>query len=112
MSEITIPDKLTWDEDLEIKFPSGATNLQAAIYESPRATYSEEDIQSKNPIWRGDVYEISHDDNITKLSVILKMRRGPDNHRAIYGRYLVKASCIKSEKPLLQEKIIEVLPKP
>src|SRR3990167_6448705 len=106
MTEITIPDKLTWDEDLEIKFPTGATNLQAAIYESPRATYSEEDIQCKNTIWKGDVDEISQSEDIEKLTVSLKMRRGPDKHRAIYGKYLVKASCIKGEKSIQEEKII------
>lgn len=112
MPEITIPDKLSWEDDLIITFPPGVKNHQAAIYESPRATYSEEDIQQKNPIWRGDVYEISHDDSLHDNDIFLKMRRGPDNHRALYGKYLVKARCIKGEKTLSIEKIIEVLPKP
>lgn len=112
MPEIIIPDKLTHDEDLIVNFPPGTDNHQVLVYESPRATYSEEDVQSKNPIWRGDVYEISHEDNIEGNTVTLKMRRGPDNHRAIYGNYLVKAQCYKADKLVKTEKIIQVLPKP
>lgn len=112
MPEIKIPKTLKHDQDLIIEFPKDVSNPFVAVYESPRAHYSAEDIQRKNPTWRGDVFEISHDDEITSNSITLKMRRGADGKRANYGKYLVKASAVSAQGPIESEAIIEILPKP
>lgn len=112
MSDIKIPKTLKHDEDLTVEFPKGASSIFVAVYESPRAHYSAEDIQRKNPTWRGDVFEISHDDDVTSNEVTLKMRRGADGKRALYGKYLVKASAVGTQGPINAEAIIEILPKP
>ena len=110
---IEIPDSLKHDEDLQITFNRNFTDLRAIVYESPRAIFAEDDKKQEKPIWRGDVFEASHDDNISGSVITLKMRRGPENKRANYGKYLVKAAA-KNEagQPVYEEKLIIVLPKP
>lgn len=101
-----IPDKVKSGEELIVK-TSATLELFAIIYESPREIFEDGDVDHKNPLWRGDVFEVSHSEDYQKDGIHLKMRRGPDNKPAIYGNYLVKVFK-RSTLECVKEKIIQV----
>lgn len=106
MPEIIIPEKAKSGGELMIQ-AANSRELFAIIYESPREIFSDEDTERKNPIWRGDVFEVSHSEDCQKDGIHLKLRRGPNNKAANYGNYLVKV-FERTSLECLAEKIVEL----
>ena len=84
-------------------------SILVVLYDSPRATYAEEDVKNEKPIWDGDVIKISHLEDMVENGAVLKLIRGPENKPLLTGRYLVRVYEIASRN-VLAEKIIELTP--
>lgn len=105
-TKVTVPDKVKAGGELIVSADSEICFVN--IYESPRERFDEKDVDQENGFWRGDIYETTHPENFSAdlKTVKLKIRRGPDNKPAVYGRYLVKTKLKGIDVPF--EKFIEV----